>query len=59
MASRKADEWTTERWRTEPRRGPLEFGDALLDHARPLWRDLAIASLVAVLLWFAAAVVFG
>ena len=59
VASRKADEWTIERWRTEPRWGRLEFGDTLLDPGRPLWRDLTVASVIAVVLWVAAAVVFG
>ncbi|HET7698956.1 MAG TPA: hypothetical protein VFK57_24775 [Vicinamibacterales bacterium] len=55
---RKADEWTIERWRTEPRLSGLEFPDPTIDQAPPLWKDLTLASVVAVLLWAAAAVVF-
>jgi len=58
VASRKTDEWTIEKWRTDARWGRLEFGDTLLDRGRPLWRDLTVASVVAVVLWVAAAVVF-
>jgi len=54
----KADEWTIERWRTEPRLVGLEFSDAP-EPAPPLWKDLTLASALAVLLWAAAAVVFG
>jgi len=55
----KADEWTIERWRTEPRLVNLEFSDTPADQAPPLWKDLTLASAVALLLWGAAAVVFG
>ena len=56
---RKADDWTIERWRTEPRLGGLEFSDATIEQAPPLWKDLTLASALAVLLWVAAAVMFG
>lgn len=55
----KADDWTIERWKTEPRLLGLEFTDASVDKAPPLWKDLTLASALAVLLWGAAAVVFG
>ena len=56
----KADDWTIERWRTEPRLVGLEFSDPIVvEKAPPLWKDLTIASALAVLLWGAAAVVFG
>jgi hypothetical protein len=55
----KADDWTIERWRTEPRLVGLEFDDRIVEKAPPLWKDLTIASALAVLLWGAAAVVFG
>lgn len=59
MRSReKADEWTIERWRTEPRLVDLEFSDASIDKAPPLWKDLTLASALALLLWAAAALVF-
>jgi hypothetical protein len=55
----KADDWTIERWKTEPRLVGLEFTDASIEKAPPLWKDLTLASALAVLLWGAAAVVFG
>ncbi len=60
MTKREADDWTIERWKTEPRLVGLEFSDAtLVEPAPPLWKDLTLASALAVLLWGAAAVVFG
>ena len=56
---RKADDWTIERWKTEPRLMGLEFSDVSVEQAPPLWKDLTVASALAVLLWAAAAVVFG
>lgn len=59
MRTHKADDWTIERWRTEPRLVGLEFSDTILESAPPLWKDLTVASVVAVLLWIAAAIVFA
>jgi hypothetical protein len=59
VTKRKADDWTIERWKTEPRLVGLEFSDASVEQAPPLWKDLTLASALAVLLWGAAAVVFG
>ena len=56
---RKTDDWTIERWKTEPRLMGLEFSDGSVEPAPPLWKDLTVASALAVLLWAAAAVVFG
>ena len=56
---RKADDWTIERWKTEPRLMGLEFSDLSVEQAPPLWKDLTVASALAVLLWAAAAIVFG
>lgn len=57
---RKADDdWTIERWRTEPRLVGLEFSDGIVEKALPLWKDLTLASAVAILLWVAALVAFG
>ena len=55
----KADEWTIERWRTEPRLVGLQFDDTLRETPPPLWKDLTLASAVAVLLWAAVAVILG
>ena len=57
MTKRKADDLTIERWKTEPKLMGLELTE--LDQAPPLWKDLTLASAIAVLLWAAAAVVFG
>ena len=59
MAKRDAEDWTIERWKTEPRLVGLEFRDASVEQAPPLWKDLTLASALAVLLWGAAALVFG
>ena len=60
MRTRDDDERTIERWRREPRWTALEFSDVTpVEEAPPLWKDLALASAVAVVLWSAAAVVFG
>lgn len=57
---RKADDWTIERWRTEPRLVGLEFSEPVtFEKAPALWKDLTLASALAVLLWGAVAVVFG
>ena len=61
MDGRNRDEWTVERWRVEPRWQSL--GDVeepeLVEQAPPLWKDLTVASIVAVLLWGAAAMLFS
>ena len=51
MTKREADDWTIERWKTEPRLVGLEFSDATVEQAPPLWKDLTLASALAVLLW--------
>ena len=56
---READDWTIERWRTEPRLVGLEFTEATTEKAPALWKDVTLASALAVLLCGAAAVVFG
>ena len=57
--TRKYDDWTIDRWRLEPRY-VLEFDDSLgAEKAPPLWKDLTLASLVALVLWAAAAAIFG
>jgi hypothetical protein len=55
----KADEWTIKRWKTEPRLIGLEFGDGAVEPAPPLWKDLTLASVIALLFWGAAAALFG
>ena len=57
--TRKADDWTIERWRTEPRLVGLEFSDAIVEKAPSLWKNLTLATAVAILLLGAALMVFG
>jgi hypothetical protein len=54
------DDWTIDRWRTDPHPSSLKLidDDASGDQAPPLWKDLSVASAIALLLWAAAAVVF-
>jgi len=60
MTPHKGDEWTIERWRIEPRLVGLEIVEPTIpEQAPPLWKDLTVASAVAILLWAAAAIVFG
>ena len=59
VTKRKADDWTIERWKTEPRLVGLEFSDAPVEKAPPLWKDVTLASALAVLFWVAAAVAFS
>ena len=57
---RNTEEWTIERWKTEPRLVGLQLGESsVVEKAPPLWKDLTIASAVAVLLWGAVTVLFG
>ena len=58
--ARPYDEWTIESWRTEPRLSRLNsFEVDEAEQTPALWKDLTLASGVAVLLWVAAAIVFG
>jgi hypothetical protein len=62
VATRNYDDWTIERWRTEhPLTGwdALDRDDAHLRDAPPLWKELTLGSVVAVLLWLFAAVIFS
>jgi hypothetical protein len=60
MPVRDLEDWTISRWRLEPRLKGLELDDLpLVDQPPALWQDLALASVVALLLWVAAAAVFA
>jgi hypothetical protein len=54
------DEWTIDRWRVEPQlkgiKMPIEAPD---DTSPPLWKDVTLASVVAVLMWGAVAMALG
>ena len=60
MTTRNYDDYTIDRWRLEPRFNAFELEDpAEGDQAPTLWKDLTMASVVAVVLWVTAALVFG
>lgn len=60
MGSRSYGNWTIERWRLEPRISRLEFEDsASPDQVPLLWKDLTVASVLALVFWITAAVIFG
>ena len=53
------DDSTIERWRLEPMRPSWDFDDSpAVEQAPPLWKDLTLASVIALLLWVAAAAIF-
>jgi hypothetical protein len=57
LRTQNLDDLTIDKWRTEPRRRMLdiEVEDAR-DGSPPLWKDIAYASVLALLLWAVAAV---
>ncbi len=63
MFSSRSDEWTVARWR-QPNiaQVPLDFiepNDGLDEEGRtPLWKDLTVASGLALALWAIAAIIF-
>jgi hypothetical protein len=60
VRTRNADDWTIKRWRTEPHYSSLDMDDPVLNEQAPaLWKDLTLASIAALLLWAAAALMFG
>ena len=61
LRARHYDDWTIESWRIEPRLRPLDAtdNDTNADGNPPLWKDLTPASIVAGLLWGAAALIFS
>jgi hypothetical protein len=60
MNPRNYDKWTIERWRVEPRISGVEFEDSSAsEQTPPLWKDLALASVLAVILWVMAAIIFS
>jgi hypothetical protein len=59
--ARRDDEWTVERWRLKPRWNVLDEVDEpqFAEQVPPLWKDLTVAAIAAMLLWGAAAALFG
>lgn len=60
MKAQETDNWTISRWRLQPRIHELEFEDLTSgDQAPPLWKDLTLASIAAVVLWTLAALLLS
>ena len=60
MTTRNYDDRTIDRWKLDPRFPSLEMDEpAATDAAPPLWKDLALASVVAAALWLGAAAIFS
>jgi len=59
VGSRHYDDWTIESWRIEPRLHPLDVELNEAEQNPPLWKDLALASAVALILWTVAALIFA
>ena len=60
VSTRNYDDWTIDRWRLEPRLTAFDLDDPQdVEQAPTLWKDLTVASLVALVLWATAAIVFG
>jgi hypothetical protein len=60
MRATDTENWTISRWRLEPRIHGLEFDDLTSGDQTPaLWKDLTLASIVAVVLWTLAAMLLG
>jgi hypothetical protein len=60
VSTRNYDDWTIDRWRVDPRVNGFELEDPQdVEQAPTLWKDLTVASLVALVLWATAAIVFG
>jgi hypothetical protein len=59
VGSRHYDDWTIESWRIEPRLRALDIDLAESEQNPPLWKDLTLASVVALVLWVVAALVFA
>jgi hypothetical protein len=53
------DDRPIDRWRPELRFDPFDLDDSsVIEQAPPLWKDLTLASVVALLLWIIAVVLF-
>jgi hypothetical protein len=54
VRSRHYDDWTVESWRLEPRLRPVDADARESDGNPPLWKDVTLAAIIALLLWIAA-----
>lgn len=53
----EADNWTIERWKTEPRLVGLKFSDTVVEAAPPLWKDLTFGFVIAAILCAVATII--
>lgn len=58
MTTRNYEDWTVDRWKADAKFPSLELDEpATVEQAPPLWKDLTLASLVALGLWVVAAMI--
>jgi hypothetical protein len=58
VTTRNYDEWTIDRWKADANFPSLELDEpSPVDQAPPLWKDLTLASVVALALWVVAALI--
>ncbi len=58
MTTRNYDDWTIDRWKADATFPSLEFDDSSsVDVAPPLWKDLTLASIVALAFWVVAVMI--
>jgi hypothetical protein len=58
VTTRNYDEWTIARWKTDTKHPSLDLDEPAGEVAPPLWKDVTLASIVALGLWAVAAAVF-
>jgi hypothetical protein len=59
VTTRNYNDWTPDRWKVEPTFPWRDIDEPeTTDQAPPLWKDLALASVVAAALWAIAALLF-
>jgi hypothetical protein len=59
VTTRNYNDWTIDRWKVDPKFPSLELDDpSPVDQTPPLWKDLTLASVVALALWIVAALIF-
>jgi hypothetical protein len=57
VTTRNYDDWTIDRWKVDPKFPSVELDESSVDLAPPLWKDLTLASVVALALWVVAALI--
>jgi hypothetical protein len=58
VTTRNYEDWTVDRWKVDAKFPALELDEpSSVEQAPPLWKDLTLASLVALGLWVVAAMI--